>query len=33
PDEEYTPEEMRSQQISIIGWVFWWSVVRIRRKL
>ncbi|HBO1051444.1 TPA: helix-turn-helix transcriptional regulator [Pseudomonas aeruginosa] len=33
PDEEYTPEEMRSQQISVIGWVFWWSVVRIRRKL
>ena len=31
PDEEYSPEDMRSRQISMIGWVFWWSTVRHRR--
>ena len=31
PDEEYSPEDMRSRQISLIGWVFWWSTVRHRR--
>lgn len=30
-DEEYGPEEIHASQISIIGWVFWWSTVRHRR--
>ncbi len=29
-DEEYSPKEMQSQGISIIGWVFWWSTLRSR---
>lgn len=29
-DEEYSQEEMQSQGLNIIGWVFWWSTVRSR---
>lgn len=29
-DEEYSPKEMQSQGINIIGWVFWWSTLRSR---
>ncbi|WP_322115106.1 helix-turn-helix transcriptional regulator [Pseudomonas aeruginosa] len=29
-DEEYSPKEMQSQGINIIGWVFWWSTLRTR---
>ncbi|ELK4859007.1 TPA: helix-turn-helix transcriptional regulator [Pseudomonas aeruginosa] len=31
PDEEYTRDQMRAGGISVIGWVFWWSVMRRRR--
>ncbi|ALZ15616.1 helix-turn-helix transcriptional regulator [Pseudomonas aeruginosa] len=31
PDEEYTRDQMRAGDISVIGWVFWWSVMRRRR--
>ncbi len=31
PDEEYPAEDIRSGQIRMIGWVFWWSTVRHRR--
>lgn len=31
PDEEYTREQMREGGISVIGWVFWWSIMRRRR--
>lgn len=30
PDEEYSSEQLNSQGISILGWVFWWSTVRNR---
>ncbi|MDF3935473.1 XRE family transcriptional regulator [Pseudomonas citronellolis] len=30
-DEEYDAEAIQASQISIIGWVFWWSTVRHRR--
>lgn len=29
-DEDYGPEQVRDNHISIIGWVFWWSTVRNR---
>lgn len=29
-DEEYSSEEMHAKNISIIGWVFWWSTLRSR---
>lgn len=31
PDEIYTPEQIEEQAIIILGWVFWWSVLRTRR--
>ncbi|HGM6502008.1 TPA: helix-turn-helix transcriptional regulator [Pseudomonas aeruginosa] len=31
PDEEYTKDQMREGGISVIGWVFWWSVMRRRK--
>ncbi|AYF88640.1 helix-turn-helix transcriptional regulator [Pseudomonas sp. DY-1] len=31
PDEEYTPGQIEEQNLTIIGWVFWWSTVRHRR--
>lgn len=31
PDEEYTHDALASQQIRVLGWVFWWSTVRRRR--
>lgn len=31
PDEVYTPEQAAEQSIRILGWVFWWSVLRTRR--
>ncbi|KAF1071013.1 MAG: HTH-type transcriptional regulator PrtR [Pseudomonas citronellolis] len=30
-DEEYSPEDIGTHQIRIIGWVFWWSTLRHRR--
>lgn len=31
PDEIYTPEQIIDQHIAVLGWVFWWSVLRNRR--
>lgn len=31
PDETYTPEQIIDQHIVVLGWVFWWSVLRTRR--
>lgn len=31
PDEEYTKDQMRENNLSIMGWVFWWSVLRRRK--
>ncbi|HBP1962760.1 LexA family transcriptional regulator [Pseudomonas aeruginosa] len=31
PDEEYTKDQMRENNLSIMGWVFWWSVMRRRK--
>lgn len=31
PDEIYTPEQIAEQRIAVLGWVFWWSVLRARR--
>jgi len=30
-DEEYTSEQVIQAQITILGWVFWWSTVRHKR--
>ncbi|MCP1646417.1 phage repressor protein C with HTH and peptisase S24 domain [Pseudomonas citronellolis] len=30
-DEEYDAQAIQASQLSIIGWVFWWSTVRHRR--
>ncbi|MDF3932124.1 LexA family transcriptional regulator [Pseudomonas citronellolis] len=30
-DEEYDAETIQASEISIIGWVFWWSTVRKRK--
>lgn len=31
PDETYSPTQIIDQHIVILGWVFWWSVLRTRR--
>ncbi|MEN1896735.1 helix-turn-helix transcriptional regulator [Pseudomonas aeruginosa] len=33
PDEEYSAEQIETQQIRILGWVFWWSTLRKRKAL
>lgn len=30
-DEEYTQEQIEQTQLSVLGWVFWWSTVRHKR--
>ncbi|WP_440468079.1 helix-turn-helix transcriptional regulator [Pseudomonas sp. YH-1] len=27
-DEEYTSDQLREQNLTVLGWVFWWSTVR-----
>ncbi|HEX8593622.1 MAG TPA: helix-turn-helix transcriptional regulator [Pseudomonas sp.] len=31
PDELFTAEQIEQQQIRILGWVFWWSTLNVRR--
>ncbi|MEN1368358.1 transcriptional regulator, partial [Pseudomonas aeruginosa] len=33
PDEEYSAEQIETQQIRILGWVFWWSTLRKKKGL
>ncbi|MDF5930755.1 S24 family peptidase, partial [Pseudomonas aeruginosa] len=33
PDEEYSAEQIETQQIRILGWVFWWSTLEKRKAL
>ncbi|OCR24569.1 transcriptional regulator [Pseudomonas syringae] len=31
PDELFTAEQIEQQQIRILGWIFWWSTLNVRR--